>query len=249
MSPDLDAAASEARYLASTVAAIRGLRAAGAGDGPIQRLDAELHERYPRAREAIVAVKLELRRTRDHAVRLGGIIAPTAHEAALEMVLALNRERFGVEVIGRKCIGASPEADEVIAEIELEYTRATAGRGDQQPVEQPSSQPAAESGKLALAPGGFTLRGKYYSLTGRPLAMLHALLAARHRTATANQLREAMGVNDEDVDYPEQVIKDAATTLRAKLREAASDTGVACPDNPLPSTGRGKDLTYRLALD
>jgi hypothetical protein len=41
------------------------------------------------------------------------------------MVLALNRERFGVEVIGRKQVKRWPNADEVIAEIELEHSKAS----------------------------------------------------------------------------------------------------------------------------
>jgi hypothetical protein len=109
----------------------------------------------------------------------------------------------------------------------------------------PAEQPLAS---LGLAPGGFTLGGKRHSLTGRPLEMLRVLLASPDHTATADHLRKEMGVNDEAVTYPEQVIRDTAKKLRAALRGAAEAAGRACPPDPLPSTGRGRDLTYRLAI-
>jgi hypothetical protein len=130
MPDDLDVAAREARYLASTVSAIRALPTAGASEVAITRLDAELKQRFEAAYQAIMAVAAELRLVRDRAAKFGDIIAPTAHEAALEMVLALNRERFGsgFQIIGRKCIEVWPNADEVIAEIDLETTKARARR-------------------------------------------------------------------------------------------------------------------------
>jgi hypothetical protein len=76
--------------------------------------------------------------------------------------------------------------------------------------------------------------------------MLRVLLASPHHTATADQLREQMGVDDQAVTYPEQVIRDPAKKLRAALREAARAAGRPFPRDPLPSTGRGRELTYRL---
>src|SRR5262249_21264432 len=99
---------------------------------------------------------------------------------------------------------------------------------------------------IALAPGGFTLRGKLHTLTGLPSQMLRALLAAHHRRLTANQLRKAMGIDDLAVDQPEQVVKDTANKLRKVLRTAA---GMSQEENPLPSNGRGEFLTYALKLD
>jgi hypothetical protein len=93
-----------------------------------------------------------------------------------------------------------------------------------------------------LIPGGFQHKGRQHNLTGRPMAMLSALLHSRHRSCTVDQLRNALGVDDEAVSHPEQVIKDTATDLRKALKTA----GVSkCP---LPSTGRGQYLTYRLNL-
>lgn len=120
---DLKAAAKAARYLASTAASIHGLRAAGATAGAMKLSD-ELAEFYPAARAAIAKVAPELKQTRAAPARSGDVVAPTAHEVAVEMVLAVNRERFGFEVIGRKQIQAWPDIDEVLAEIELEYAKA-----------------------------------------------------------------------------------------------------------------------------
>jgi hypothetical protein len=101
---------------------------------------------------------------------------------------------------------------------------------------------------LMLAPGGFSWGDKHHTLVGRPLDMLRVLLESPNYTATADQLRQKMGVNDECTTYPEQVIKNTASELRKQLRKAARAAGLICPENPLPSTGRGKDLTYRLNL-
>jgi hypothetical protein len=101
---------------------------------------------------------------------------------------------------------------------------------------------------LALAPGGFTLGDKPHPLTRRPLEMLGILLKSRYRSATADQLRNQLALNDESVTYPEQVIRDTACKLRKALRKAANAAGLKCPTNPLPSTGRGRDLSYSLAF-
>jgi hypothetical protein len=98
-----------------------------------------------------------------------------------------------------------------------------------------------------LVPGGFKYRGLRHDLTGRPLALLRALLESREGAVTAADLRKALDINDEDVNFPEQVIRDTAGRLRKELRRACAAAGQPCPD-PLPSTGRGDDLTYRLAM-
>jgi hypothetical protein len=94
-----------------------------AGDAQ-ERLTAELNQRYPEAKAAIKVVLTDLRRTRSHRPNLGDIYAPTAHEAAVEMVHALNRQDFGFEILGRRPVQNWPEVGEVIAEIELETTEA-----------------------------------------------------------------------------------------------------------------------------
>jgi hypothetical protein len=97
--------------------------------------------------------------------------------------------------------------------------------------------------RLALADGGFTLWGTFQLLTGRPQQLLTVLLASRHNSATSGTLRSEMDVDDEGVSYPEQVVRDAAKDLRTALRKAA---GKGADYNPVPSTGRGDDLTYHL---
>jgi hypothetical protein len=102
-------------------------------------------------------------------------------------------------------------------------------------------------GGLRLAPGGFLYGGQFHNLTGRPLQMLTALLDAPFGRMTADELRKVMAVDDEAVEFPEQVVKDAAKALRASLRQAAEAIGRPV-DNPLPSSGRGADLTYSLNM-
>jgi hypothetical protein len=104
------------------------------------------------------------------------------------------------------------------------------------------------AGRLALAPGGFTLGERLHPLTGRPRQMLHVLLGSSHHTATAARLRQEMDIDEESVTFPEQVIRDTASALRRALKRAASATGLSCPKDPLPSTGRGEELTYSLSL-
>lgn len=130
MPDDLDAAAFHARYLASMVSTIRGLRTAGESVNTIKRLISELHQKLPSAEAAIRAVQMELRRTRESEVRFGDLVKLTAHEAAVEMVRALNRERFSdfSQVIGRECWQVWPRLEEVSEGIEFETTRAKALR-------------------------------------------------------------------------------------------------------------------------
>jgi hypothetical protein len=100
---------------------------------------------------------------------------------------------------------------------------------------------------LELVPAGFAFKGQVYDLTGKPRDMLAALLNARHRRCTVEDLRGALDVDDEAVNYPEQVIRDTAKALRQALRRAAKAARLRCT-NPLPSKGKGKDLAYILAM-
>jgi hypothetical protein len=102
----------------------------------------------------------------------------------------------------------------------------------------------APNAALKLAPGGFAYRGKVFKLTGRPLDVLKAIMVSRYGRCTASELRVALGVDEDAVTYPEQVVKDAAAKLRASLTSAAGTQS----GKPLLSEGRGKDLTYILNL-
>jgi DNA-binding MarR family transcriptional regulator len=124
-----------ARLLVSVVRMIRGLPTTGAKDSTIKELLGALAQDYLAAEDAIKAVKMELRLTRNSAVCLGDITAPTAHEATLKMVQALNRElaareQVVFEIIGRKNVQTWPDPDTVISEIELETTKAKVFRED-----------------------------------------------------------------------------------------------------------------------
>jgi hypothetical protein len=55
-------------------------------------------------------------------------------------------------------------------------------------------------------------------------------------------------VDNEAVTFPDQVIRDTAKRLRTALRKAAEDAGLPCPQDALPSTGKGGHLSYRLVL-
>jgi hypothetical protein len=109
----------------------------------------------------------------------------------------------------------------------------------------PRQTPPAAS--LELAPGGFAYRGKVYDLIGRPQHMLKAILESHFRRCTASDLRDAIGVDDATVSYPEQVVKDAAKKLRRALVSAVTAEGLP-RGNPLLSKGTGEDLTYILAM-
>jgi hypothetical protein len=114
-------------------------------------------------------------------------------------------------------------------------------------IEKLFSPPGSEPGnqRIELIPGGFAFLGRPYKLTGRQRDMLEALLNARYRRCFASELREALGVDDEKVLFPEQVIKDVAGNLRGALKTAIRDADLPDTD-PLPSSGKGKDLSYRL---
>jgi hypothetical protein len=148
---DLKAAAREARYLASTAASIHGLQAAGATVSATKLLH-ELNQKYPEARKAIANVAMELRRARESAVHLGDVVASTAHEAAVEMVLALNREQFGVDLLGRKRVQVWPDVDALMAEIEVEYAKASAHRKGPEIDDDPEEVPPLERVLVILTP-------------------------------------------------------------------------------------------------
>jgi hypothetical protein len=115
--------------------------------------------------------------------------------------------------------------------------------------EQREEVPVACEEALTLEPGGFAYRGgRVHDLTGRPFDMLRALLESRHGRLTADQLRVALGLDDQTIEYPAQVIKDVATDLRRALRGALKEAGARHTKNPLPSIGRGDSLTYCLEM-
>src|SRR5207253_845768 len=99
---DLDGARKAAHYLASAAAGIHALSTDGASEQTIARLTRELNQNYPDARKAIGSVAMELKLIRNCPVKLGDVVAPTAHEAAVELVFALNRSRCGFEIFGLK---------------------------------------------------------------------------------------------------------------------------------------------------
>jgi hypothetical protein len=100
---------------------------------------------------------------------------------------------------------------------------------------------------LELIAGGFALHGKTHDLTGRPRAILEALLGARYHRCTADGLRELLKIDDEAVNNPVQVVKDAVNDLKTAPIQAAKDDEVSW-DGPITSTGKGKDLTYILTM-
>jgi hypothetical protein len=87
--------------------------------------------------------------------------------------------------------------------------------------------------------------GPPVDVRGRPLAMLKALLTTQDERCTVNDLRKAMNIDEEAVSYPEQVIRDTAKRLRTALKRAWEAARQEITD-PLPSIGRGGELTYAL---
>jgi hypothetical protein len=106
---------------------------------------------------------------------------------------------------------------------------------------------AREDGHLELLPTGFAYKSNKYDLAGRPRQMLEALLRSPYRRLSVNELRRDLQINDESVEHPDQVIKDAATDLRKALRKAIEDAGLECED-PLPSRGQRDLLAYLLNI-
>jgi hypothetical protein len=100
---------------------------------------------------------------------------------------------------------------------------------------------------LEIIPAGFVYKGKTHDLVGQPLKMLGALLESRHGRCTRNELRERLNIDDENVEFPEQVIADTSKSLRAVLKDALREAGMSC-ENPLPSKGKGEELVYILDM-
>jgi hypothetical protein len=123
---------------------------------------------------------------------------------------------------------------------------AVAGAEDDTPQRHESAVAGGECG-LELIPGGFAYRGQPQELSGQPLAMLRELLGSRYRRCFARDLVKVLVPDALAVDNPEQVVRDAATDLRAALKKAAADAGVPCK-NPLKSSGKGEELAYLLNL-
>jgi hypothetical protein len=105
-----------------------------------------------------------------------------------------------------------------------------------------------EKTPIEIVPAGFRLDGgKVENLAGKPLAMLKVLLATSDGRLKAKDIRARVWPNNV-LTNPEQAVKDTAKKLRQALRQALRRLGVRAPGDPLPSAGRGQELTYRLCL-
>ena len=116
----------------------------------------------------------------------------------------------------------------------------------QEPHKDETTEPDKDPG-ITLGAGRFVYANRFFPLTGKPLKMLGALLESRYRRCRRNDLRTALEIDDEALSFPDQALHDTAKNLRATLRKALMKAGKHC-DNPLPSTGKGDDLTYTLAM-
>ncbi len=108
------------------------------------------------------------------------------------------------------------------------------------------SERTSENDDLAIVPGGFVYGGKLNELHGRPLGMLGELLASRWRRLYVGDLVSRMAIDD--YVNQKQVVADAATELRSALKQAVKKAGFRTTKDPLPSTGKGDQLCYILAL-
>jgi hypothetical protein len=170
---------------------------------------------------------------------------PLLNDASRVLPPSVPPEREGEQAVLVK--GEATATVEPMPPLPAEGTRETPT-----PPSSPGSttlppDPADTQPVLECVPGGFCYRGKFLGLCGRPLAMLRALLTARHKRLSAGQLRDAMKVDDDAVSEPHQVVIDTACSLRRALQQAVAEAG-RTRENPLPSKGRGKDLTYLLDL-
>jgi hypothetical protein len=130
---DLNAAAAAARSLASEVTGLNALIAKGVDVEIIRAHSRQLNDSLPIARSCIRTVLTELRQVRTNAIQLGDISAPTAHECAITMVYAFNlAHTTGIELLSRKRVNTWPDCDLVLAEIELESTKAKSSREKEQ---------------------------------------------------------------------------------------------------------------------
>jgi hypothetical protein len=105
--------------------------------------------------------------------------------------------------------------------------------------------PGQKEKTIELVPGGFVYKNAHYKLTGKARRMLESLLNARNFCRSVSDLLDDL--ETEAAAYPEQVVKGTARDLRAALRIAVQAAGLDC-ENPLPSTGRGRDLAYQLKM-
>jgi hypothetical protein len=194
------------------------------------------------ADELLLDVNTVLAETWDILTALGATVDVESDDFHRELY-----DRLRLQVESHR--GRYPRLDEIglfRAAIKQETARVLETLGTQ-PRRQRKGKPPGDNDGPKLVPGGFEYKGKAHDLTGRPRDMLAALLESRHRRCAVSDLRRSLGVDDEAVEWPEQVIKDTAKELRAALRAAASGADVAC-GNPLPSTGKGRDLTYKLDM-
>jgi hypothetical protein len=106
-----------------------------------------------------------------------------------------------------------------------------------------------EESKVTVLPGGFQLRGgERQQLVGKPLDVLGELVNARGNCRTRAELSRAVWPDVDLISYPDQAVLDATCALRKALIVALEHLGVSDPKNPLPSTGSGENLAYRLDL-
>ena len=105
-----------------------------------------------------------------------------------------------------------------------------------------SNIPGVATLKLELLSDGFIYRGYRHALTGKPLAMLRALADSRWRALSAEALQDGIWP---DYNVAPTTIRSVAKSLRRALRQA---TGRGRQTDPLPCTGRGRDLGWKLDL-
>jgi hypothetical protein len=124
--PDpLEEAAMSAECLVTVCEEVRSLKAVGKE----KQASVRLHFLNSCTRPEIRAINRQtelLRRTRASAFQSGDCVAPTAHEAAIEMISFANGHWSGVKTLGRAL--KWPDPDVVIAEIKLETSKAYALR-------------------------------------------------------------------------------------------------------------------------
>jgi hypothetical protein len=220
-------------------------------DGFVLSNEARFLAEAPDVFTALQEVREEADKVRTRLSSLAGVVLPVdpnqpaeAEEIAFRGRLRRQQLNLAHYFFDGVTVSAKPllRLRLVLSVWAKEWAMQTPGRGVM--VEQP---PAPKHSALELIPGGFAMHGKPHILSGRPRAMLQALLEARHHRCTVDGLRKALEIDDEAVGYPEQVVKDTASTLRSALTTAAQEAGISWA-KPLASTGRGEELTYILSL-
>ena len=162
---DLKEAATSARNLVNDATAVHALR--DESPGVAAELLRQLNKAFPEACAAIKKVAMELRCVRESVAAFGDVTAPTAHEAAVELVYILNRGKFGVEIVGRKPVENWPDPDELCAAIELEYSQALDRRKAESRAE-PDNQSEEEADRrivVDMARKTLTFDGKDYDVS------------------------------------------------------------------------------------